>query len=237
MVFCDTSQPGWLNQPAGTHANSCSPGSPPAYNDYGTNPHTDSCYNYNGYADDGGLPLCPGAYQGSFHVNNDCDNVVAFSNFSNHSDVPHGDYCDTYQNWTDTYQNWPNTTHANVSHLDSGGATCRSYSSSKYTTYPCSDTVCSGNGCFAQWWGQYFCNDSFCNSHPNYFCYVTGNGCFSNVAYSQRAFQNTTWPNHTDIAADPHADGCSSHANYAYTQWSNYQHTSHINFCNHSDAN
>lgn len=228
--FCNNYDPGWLNQPIGIHANTCY--NPPVYDDYGTAPHTDSCNpGYSGYADSGGLPLCPTAFQGSFYVDESvCHSNTAFQNVSPHTDIPHGDYCDTYQQWTDTYEQ--SSSHTNTSHTDSGGASCVGVSSGQMRSNPCSDTYCSSNGCFAQWSSQYFCQSSFCNSHPNYYCYLDGT-CFSNSAHGNIPFQNFT--NHTDNPASPHIDGCSTHANYAYSQWPNYIHTSHTNFCNHAN--
>jgi hypothetical protein len=209
-----------------THADSC--GSPPAYNDYGSSPHTDSCYNITQYADSGGLPLCPSAFQGSFHINNACHSNTAFGDFNNYNHIPYDDYLDNYQQWTDY--------HTDVCTPYSDSGTHSNYCSNHIDDYY-QATSCSG--------GQYFGNQ----------------GCWANVAcsVSHQNYSVTTYDKHidgymayTNSTTPGYSNACYTHNNHEpaahvdyyanvhntpHTNWTNYIHTSHINFCNHSDSN
>ena len=228
MSYCDAAA--WVNY---THANACSPGSPPAYDDYGTNPHTDSCYNYSGYADSGGLPLCSAAFQGSVYVDESaCHSNTAFSNVSPHSNVAHQDWTDAHLDWTDAHLDWSNA-HADTptwnnaphSHGCSGSYNDRS------SVYSCTATS----------WNDYDC------------AYIVTCTPFINAgAHLYNKFQQGTYGHsqsyvfsstpHSNQAAT-HTDNPSSHTDHSYghtdthTDWSNWLHTSHKNFCNHQNTN
>lgn len=225
MVYCDAGA--WVNY---SHADVCSPGSPPAYTDYGTNPHTDSCNaSFSAYADTGGLPLCPAAYQGAVYIDESaCHSNVAFSNVAPHSNVAHADHYDSYQNWPNAYQNWSNA-HANVaawsnaphshscsSHVDAGGQTapgCPGEPNNTWTNADCYYYVYCAN--------NYRHRDGYSAHSQSY--------VFSSTPHSDQPAA------HTDVAAT-HTDYYASHSD-SHTDWSNYIHTSHKNFCNHSNTN
>lgn len=103
--------------------------------------HTNTCYDFNNYADawqdcaghsDSSPELCPGAFQGDFHVDNDCHNDVS------HSDVTHSNTHSNVAAWNDHYDSHSDThgdTHSD-SHTDYHSHNCNGAFYVNYTAEP-----------------------------------------------------------------------------------------------------
>ena len=211
--------------------------SPPAYNDYGSSPHTDSCYNITQYADLGGLPPCPAAApQGTFHINNACHSNTAFSDWPNWTNV--------YSNTCLSYDNWPNHSRTDcvwtrVDYGDTSDYACNGYYSRHGLDYHYGrqwpDTVYHAPNQQCYWHNYYDIGGGGTTTYTHQDGYSSSSHIHSTtqVAHSDSCGSTTT---HSDAGWNNGTrDSCLFYANY-YTPWNNYAHTSHVNFCNHADS-
>ncbi|TSA56115.1 hypothetical protein D4R42_04215 [bacterium] len=227
--------------------------------------HVDSCFDFDNYADawqdcaghsDASPELCPGAFQGNFHV----DNTACHSNTAHDdwNDVgnPHSDsysdwtdtgspHSDTHGDWTDggdphsdTHGNW--THHSNAAPHDD----CTEHTNDYYDGFG----FCN-HGCYP--WenvagiGAAECPGYvYCLGEEDYYiyCYATHTNTGGYSYYlSPHSDSYGDWTDGGDPHSDTHGDwgDFSDHTN-TYSDWddfSDYDDVIHVDFCNHIDHN
>jgi hypothetical protein len=215
--------------------------------------HTNTCISFNNYSDawqdcgahsDSSPELCPGAFQGDFHVDNshtdgthtDCHNDVS------HSDVTHTNTYSDVAAWdnhsdshTDTHGDTYSDTHSDT-HTDYHSHNCNGSYYVNYTAQP-------GNvfsGCAYTHWnscGYGSCNFEDCGGvgyyHFDWYVYQGHQNSHADVAYSD-SHGDTHSDTHSDIA---HADEwynvvhSNTHSDVAFVD------VAFSNHCDHVDHN
>jgi len=226
------------------HADHCN--TTPSYYD---SSHTNSCYNFNNYADahtngcghnNANPILCPGVFQGDFHINNSC-----------HADTSHTNVAYNHTAFSNNYYHTPysHTPHTNTPHTNI-----------PYSHTPHQHVTSHAHGC-TEWvnlapgghndYGDSAGHCNWLNAEPKQFSNYSGHSHFmegshkhtafsdipySHIPYSHTAHKNVAFSNSYSHA--PHKNTPFSNS-YSHTPHKNvpYSHTPFVNFCNHTDHN